>query len=199
LGRRRRAGHRRRHHRARRVCPAPRRHAASAATAARGDIVGGTAPPRQVRSPLRRSRLLAASLALCVLTRPFVVRFLGAAVTCCVTRAAAAIVASSESVSPRRFPPRQNGPLVWLGAFTGDGACAAVVRVGWGARCALCCCAAATGAVVVSAWRRWQQRRTYGGIGGTGRWRRVVAVGTSADAPGLPGNFARSPAAARAV
>jgi hypothetical protein len=43
--------------------------------------VGGTASPRQVRSPLRRSRLLAASLALCVLTRPFVVRFLGAAVT----------------------------------------------------------------------------------------------------------------------
>ena len=66
---------------ARGVCPAPRRHAASAATAARGRTLGGTAPPRQVRSPLRRSRLLAASLALCVLTRPFVVRFLGAAVT----------------------------------------------------------------------------------------------------------------------
>ena len=66
---------------ARGVCPAPRRHAASAATAARGSTVGGTAPPRQVRSPLRRSCLLAASLALCVLTRPFVVRSFGAAVT----------------------------------------------------------------------------------------------------------------------
>ena len=39
----------------------------------------------------------------------------------------------------------------------------------------------------------------YGGVGGTGRWRRVVAVGAPADAPGLPGDLARSPAAARAA
>ena len=62
--------------------------------------------------------------------------------------------------------------------------------------------------VVVSAWRRWRRRRAYyggvrahGGVGGAVRWRRVVAVGTLTDAPGLPGDLAlaRSPAAARAA
>ena len=47
----------------------------------------------------------------------------------CVTRAAAVIVASSDSESPRRFPPRQHGPLVWLGVFACDAA-RAVVWVG---------------------------------------------------------------------
>ena len=69
-----------------------------------------------------------------------------------------------------------------LRVFAGDAA-RAVVQVG--ARCGLCCCAAGAGAVVVSARRRWRQRRAYGSVAGAGRWRRVVAVGFPADAPGL--------------
>ena len=146
--------------------------------------MGGTAPPRQVRSPLRRSRLLAASLALCVLTRPFVVRFSrrGGGGYVCVTRAAAVIVPSSGSESPRRFPSRQNGPLVWLGVFFACDAARAVVWVGARTvRCAagLLCCrhggdcglgmaavaaakptAASTASGVGVAWARWAPRPT---------------------------------------
>ena len=112
------------------------------------------------------------------------------------TRAAAVIVARSDSESPRRFPSRQNSPLVWLGVF----ACDAARAVVWfGAR------TVRSAAVLPPRGRLWSRRggggggAAYGGVGDTGRWRRVVAVGAPADAPGLPGDLARSPAAARAA
>ena len=93
------------------------------------------------------------------------------------TRAAAVIVASSDSEPPRRFPPRQHGPLVWLGVF----ACDAARAVVWvGAR------TVRSAAVLPPRGRLWSQRggggggAAYDGVGGTGRWRRVVAVGAPA-------------------
>ena len=104
------------------------------------------------------------------------------------------IVVRSDSESPRRFPPRQHGPLTRLGVFACDAARAvAVVRVG--AR------TVRSAAVLPPRGWLWSRRGGGGGgaaydrVGGTGRWRRVVAVGAPADAPGLPGDLARSPAA----
>ena len=107
---------------ARCVCPAPRRHAASAATAARGGAVGGTAPRATTSDAIAAASEPPPGGLACSLRTHAPVRgaFSRRGGYVCVTRAAAAIMASSDSESPRRFPPRQNGPLVWLGVFACD-------------------------------------------------------------------------------
>ena len=105
----RRACHHRRHHRCA-LClshAAVVWHATSVATAARVGAAGGTASPRHVRSPLRRS-CLEAPLALWHSRAACAVHFIGAGVTLVLTRTAAQAWATSRGVSLRCSPSRRS-------------------------------------------------------------------------------------------
>ena len=107
-----------------------------------------------------------------------VVRSLSAKVTLIVTQTAASVRVISGAV-PRRSSPSRRSLCRWLGVFAGD------VRALWGglgrALCAVLLCREAVGRLLP----RWRQRcSAHGGVGGAGRWRRVVAVSALADVPG---------------
>ena len=160
-----RACHHLRHHRcALCLSHAAVRYAASVATAARAGAAGGTASPRQVRSPPRRSCLLAALL---------VLWHSRAACAWCVfsVRKLRWLWRGRQRQSGRSAVAWRCVALRRAGRSAGGWPCPRAMHVrvvvDWGVCCVLCCCAtrrggcylgSAAGAAVQCPQRRWRRR-----------------------------------------